>query len=199
MDVTDFLMTKYARQLIRDAGAIESDLGQFNARWTRFWDRNADHLGAVLISHLAVEHYIDEWLAAASPGIKAVGETRLSFSHKVSLLEGAAPTIEWLLPGVIRLNRIRNDFAHNIEAEISDKDLEPIQSIVWPWHSALDKPCNRGIALIRDFVLMVCGMLSSQTSAIRRYGDGCGLVAYERWLKHAVGTREDESHGYREF
>jgi hypothetical protein len=192
MDAADFVKTKYAKQLIRDAGVLESELARFNARWTQFWDRNTHHLGTVLISHLAVEHYLDEWLAAACPGIRPAGETRLSFSHKVSLLDGADPTIEWLLPGVVRLNRIRNDLAHNIEAEISDKDLEPIQDIVWPWHTAAGKPCNKGVAMIPDFALLVCGMLSSQANAIRRYGDGNGLIAYQRWLAHSLDSKEDE-------
>jgi hypothetical protein len=192
MDTEDFLRTKYAQQLLRDADTIETALGRFNAQWARFWERNADHLGTVLIGHLAVEHYIDDWLTAANPGMKAVGDTRLSFAQKVELLDGADPSVQWLLPGLIRLNRIRNKLAHDLDAEISERDLEPLRNVVWPWHSAGGKPCNSGIALVKDFALLVCGMLSSQAHSIRRYGDGCGLVAYQRWLKDAMGTRDDE-------
>ena len=56
MDTDGFLKTKYAQQLLRDATLIETELGSFNARWVQFWERNADHLGTVLISHLAVEY-----------------------------------------------------------------------------------------------------------------------------------------------
>lgn len=189
MDASQFLESEYAQQLIRDAGAIESELGRFNAKWAHFWQRNADHLGVVLISHLSVEHYIDDWLAAASPSIWPVWKARLSFSQKISLLEGADPTIEWLLPGMVRLNRIRNDLAHRIDAEIREEDLEPIQKIVWPWHSAQGKPCNSGVASVRDFALLACAMLSAQANSIRRYGDGCGLVAYQRWLQEAMSTK----------
>jgi hypothetical protein len=192
MDTDDFLKTKYAQQLLRDATLIETELGSFNARWVQFWERNVDHLGTVLISHLAVEHHIDDWLAAAMPGLKAPGETRLSFSQKANLLDGSDPTIQWLLPGIDRLNRIRNQFAHNLDAEISESDLAPIRNIVWPWHSAAGKPKRTDIALIRDFALMVSGMLNSQANSIRRYGDGCGLVAYQRWLRHAVATKDDK-------
>ena len=191
MDRENFLSTKYAQQLLRDVDAIETELGRFNAQWRSFWDRNVDHLGTVLICHLAVEHYIDDWLAAANPGMKAVRDTRLSFSQKVELLDGIDASIQWLLPGVRRLNRLRNQIAHNLEAAISAQDLEPIKEIVWPWHSAAGKPCNSGISLIRDFALLVCGMLNSQAHSIRRYGSGCGLVAYQRWLKDAMATRED--------
>jgi hypothetical protein len=188
-----FLNTKYAKQLLRDADLIETELGQFNARWAGFWDRNADHLGALLICHLVVEHHIDGWLAAANPGMKPVSETRLSFAQKMDLLDNVEATVQWLLPGIRRLNRIRNQFAHNLEAAISDEDLKPIKAIVWPWHSAAGKPCNSGISLIRDFTLMVSGMLNSQAYSIRRYGSGCGLVAYQRWLKNATSVGDDSS------
>ena len=192
MDTEDFLKMKYSQQLLRDLDAIETEMGKFNDQWARFWKRNVDHLGTVLISHLAVEHHIDNWLAAANPGTKAVGDTRLSFAQKVDLLEGADPSIQWLLPGVIRLNRLRNQIAHDLEAEISEQDLEPIQNIVWPWHSAAGKPCRSGVPLVRDFALLASGMLHSQASAIRRYGDGCGLVSYQRWVKSAIGTPDDQ-------
>jgi hypothetical protein len=191
MDTDDFLSSKYAQQLLRDADAIETELGQFNTRWGSFWRRNADHLGTVLISHLAIEHYIDDWLTAANPGLKPVGDTRLSFANKADLLDGVDASIQWLLPGVRRLNRIRNQLAHNLEAEVTEEDLAPIREIVWPWHSAAGKPCNGGITLVRDFALMVCGMLSSQANSIRRYGAGCGLVAYQRWLRDAMAARDD--------
>lgn len=191
MDSADFLSTKYAKQLLRDIDVMETELGQFNAQWVSFWDRNADHLGTLLICHLIVEHYIDEWLEAANPGMKPVGETRLSFAQKMELLDGVEATVQWLLPGIRRLNRIRNQLAHNLEAAISDDDLKPIQEIVWPWHSAAGKPCNNGISLVRDFTLVVSGMLNSQAHSIRRYGSGCGLVAYQRWLKNAMSVRDD--------
>ena len=35
MDTEDFLNTKYAKQLLRDADLIGTELGQFNARWVR--------------------------------------------------------------------------------------------------------------------------------------------------------------------
>lgn len=191
MGTEDFLNTKYAKQLLRDADLMETELGQFNARWIGFWDRNVDHLGALLICHLVVEHHIDEWLAAANPGMKPVSETRLSFAQKMDLLDNVEATVQWLLPGIRRLNRIRNQFAHNLEAAISDEDLKPIKAIVWPWHSAAGKPCNSGISLIRDFTLMVSGMLSSQAHSIRRYGSGRGLIAYQRWLKNAMSVGDD--------
>lgn len=117
---------------------------------------------------------------------------RVFFFQKVELLEGADTFIQWLLPGVIRLNKIRNQLAHDLEAEISERDLEPIRDIVWPWQSAAGRPLNSGIGLVKDFALLLCSMLSSQANSIRRYGDGCGLIAYQRWLKEAMASRDDE-------
>ena len=40
MNTADFLSAEYAKQLLRDTDVIETELGQFNARWVSFWDRN---------------------------------------------------------------------------------------------------------------------------------------------------------------
>jgi len=186
MDEDEFLKSKYARQLLADADKLESELKEFNASWQSFWKRNASDLGAMLICHLAIEHYLDEWLTAANPGTKPIGKTRLTFAQKLDLAENADSLIQMLMPGLKQLNRIRNQLAHDMEAHISKADLKPIRSIVWPWHKAGGRPCNEGIALVKDFALMASGLLCSSANAIRRYGGGSGLVAYQKWLRDAV-------------
>ena len=184
--VSRFLKTQYAQQLLADAGALEADLREFNDAWRQFWERSADDLGKFLICHLAVEHYLDDWLAAANPGTKPVGETRLTFAHKLSLIDGADAFTQWMLPALKKFNRIRNQLSHEMEAQISDDDLQPIKNIVWPWNEASKKPCREGIELVCDFALMAAGFLSSQANAIRRHGKGDGLVAYQKWVDAAM-------------
>jgi hypothetical protein len=190
MDKAEFLKSKYARQLLADADNLESELKEFNASWQSFWKRNASDLGAILICHLAIEHYLDEWLTAANPATKPIGKTRLTFVQKLDLADDADSLIQMLMPGLMQLNRIRNQLAHNMEAQISKEELEPIRSIVWPWHKAGGKRCNEGVALVKDFALMASGFLCANTNAIRRYGGGLGLVAYQKWLRDAVSSSE---------
>ncbi|HET7395689.1 MAG TPA: hypothetical protein VFK12_04565 [Gammaproteobacteria bacterium] len=191
MDSNDFLRTEYAQYLRRDAGRIASELEQFNDKWPKFWERNADHLGVVLISHLIIEHYLNDWIASAAPGIDIIGKSRLSFAQKVTFLEGVDSSVRWVLPGIRRLNRIRNQLVHNLDSEISESELALIRDIVWPWNDAFQKPCNNGVKLIREFALLASGVLYSEANAIRRYGEGYGLVVYQRWLKAAVNNKVD--------
>jgi hypothetical protein len=193
MNSENFLKTEYAQQLIRDADLIETELGQFNDRWGNFWKRNEGDLGTILIGHLVVEFYVDDWLEAANPGTKPVKDTRMSFSQKLTLIDGADPTIQWLQPGLVRLNRIRNQIAHNLEADLTESDLAPLREIVWPWHQAAGRPRNQGTALVKDFALLASSMLNSQANAIRRYGDGLGLVAYQKWINAAMKSRSTGS------
>jgi hypothetical protein len=188
MDEAAFLKSKYARQLVLDADKHEAELKEFNTSWQKFWKRNADDLGTVLICHLAVEHYLDEWLAAANPATKPTGKTRLTFAQKIDHADGADSLIQPLMPGLKLLNRIRNELAHDLTTQISDKRLEPFRLIVWTWHKAAGRPCNNGIALVKDFALLASGLLSSHAYAIRRYGKGVGLIAYRRWLRSALRT-----------
>jgi hypothetical protein len=96
------------------------------------------------------------------------------------------------MPGLKLLNRVRNDLAHDLESQISDKELGPFRGIVWAWHKASDRPCNKGIALVKDFALLASGLLSSHSNSIRRYGKGVGLVAYQRWLRNALRSERKE-------
>jgi len=190
MDKDEFLKSKYAQQLLADADKQEAELKEFNASWQSFWKRNASDLGAILICHLAVEHYLDEWLTAANPATKPIGETKLTFAQKLELADNADNFIQILMPGLKQLNRIRNQLAHDMEAQISDDKLKPIRSIVWWWHQSSGKPCKEGVPLVKDFALMASGFLSLHANSIRRYGGGLGLVAYQKWLRDAVGTKQ---------
>ena len=71
------------QQVIADADIAEAEVMQFNEAWDSFWERNLAHMGAVLVCHLAVEHYLDEWLSAANPGTKPIDQIRLSFAQKL--------------------------------------------------------------------------------------------------------------------
>ena len=82
-----------------------------------------DTLGRVLKCHLIVEHYLDRFLVSHF-GIDNFDNVRFGFAQKAWLLPDRATTAAFVKPGVFRLNRIRNKFAHSLGAELSDADLE---------------------------------------------------------------------------
>ena len=193
MKPKEFLKTRYAQQLMADFDHMEKDVERFNETWLQFWERSTEDLGTILICHLAIEHYLNEWLTAANPGIAKLSKTRLSFTQKLSLIDKKSGNFPIFFRAIEKINNIRNKLVHNMVAELSDTDLQPIRDVVWPWHEASGRPCREGIALIEDFALLVSGMLCSQADAIRRYGKGAGLVVYERWVRDAMAVYDDNS------
>ena len=78
-----------------------------------------------LISEIYIERYLQRKLALSN-----LSDARLSYYQKVMLLpeHGSAPAI--IKPGLLRLNKIRNKFAHSLDAEVSVGELSPMTDIL---------------------------------------------------------------------
>ncbi len=92
------------------------------------WDQNTEAIGRILRAHLFVEHYLTEFLAKEHPGLGSLQEARLTFAQKVALLDGEDVEINEVLPGLRRLNSIRNKLAHRLDALVTDDDAKVFQS-----------------------------------------------------------------------
>ena len=80
-----------------------------------------DTLGRVLKCHLIVEHYLNRFLVAHF-GIDNFDEVRLTFAQKANLIPDRATAVSFIKLGIVRLNKIRNQFSHSLGTEISDAD-----------------------------------------------------------------------------
>jgi hypothetical protein len=98
---------------------IEQEFGEINARW----NQDVIAIGRILRAHLYVEHYMTEFLDKANPRLGPVDDARLSFAQKLNLLE-PAPRIQLVVPGIRRLNAVRNRLAHNLDARVTDEDVQ---------------------------------------------------------------------------
>ncbi len=98
--------------------AADEELANINARW----NQNVSEIGRILRAHLFVEHYLTQYLAQANPRLGSLSDARATFAQKVSLLDVDNPDIAAMLPGIKRLNAIRNRLAHNLGAQVSDED-----------------------------------------------------------------------------
>jgi hypothetical protein len=96
----------------------DRELSDVNGRWKQ----NVEVIGRILRAHLFVEHYIGEYLAKANPRLGALGEAKISFTQKVVLLDASNTEIALILPGIKRLNKIRNRLAHNLDAQVTEAD-----------------------------------------------------------------------------
>ena len=92
----------------------------------------ADRIGRVLVSHLMLEHYLDRCLRAVAPSDFNFSRPSLSFAQKVDILSGPESHIvgAGMVPGIKRVNKIRNALAHDLQAEITTADIQPLADLL---------------------------------------------------------------------
>lgn len=100
--------------------AVDRELAAVDGRW----NQNIEVIGRILRAHLFVEHYLGEYLAEANPRLGDLSETRVTFAQKVALLDASNPDIAVILPGIKRLNKIRNRLAHNLDTQVTEEDAQ---------------------------------------------------------------------------
>ncbi len=86
------------------------------------WNQNVEVIGRILRSHLYVEHYMTEYLGKVNPRLGSLHEAKLSFAQKLNLLDSKNPAIARIHSGLKRLNKIRNQLAHNLNASVTSDD-----------------------------------------------------------------------------
>ena len=109
--------------------AIEQHFERENSIFVDLISSAHDTLGRLLKCHLIVEHYLNRFLVSHFD-IDNFDNVRLSFAQKAQLLPDRATAAALVKPGIVRLNRIRNEFAHSLGAELSDADLGSIRSVL---------------------------------------------------------------------
>jgi hypothetical protein len=98
--------------------AADGELGEINIRR----DQNVVVIGRILRAHLFVEHFMTEYLAGANPRLGSLADARTTFAQEVTLLDVENPDIAAMLPGIKRLNSIRNRLAHKLDAQVTEDD-----------------------------------------------------------------------------
>lgn len=118
----------------------------------------ADHttFGRVIKCHLLAETYVETYLRDKLDLIN-LDDARLSFFQKVVLLpdKGAPPAI--IKPGLLKLNHLRNRFAHDLTANVSLDELQSMIEILKPSGRYVD-PKNP-ILVIEEFTTLACTWL----------------------------------------
>jgi hypothetical protein len=98
--------------------SMEADFYAMKARW----NKDVLTIGRILRAHLHVEYYLTEFLQHTNPELGNLDEARITFNQKVNLLRSDDRTVDYLIPGIRHLNKIRNRLAHNLEATVTDDD-----------------------------------------------------------------------------
>lgn len=121
--------TSVAKHMINLSGGPNVAFEKFDAEHKQLldmWNQNADSIGRILRAHLFVEHFLTEFLQAKNPQLGSLDKVRLGFVQKVSLLGTEISEIQDLVPGIRRLNKIRNRVAHSLHADLTGEDAETL-------------------------------------------------------------------------
>lgn len=86
---------------------------------------DAEVLGRFLRAHLIVEHFVTEALQRRNQRLGRLRDARLSYSQKLELL-GSTGLTALLQPGLRRLNKLRNDLAHELSSPLTLRDVQPL-------------------------------------------------------------------------
>jgi hypothetical protein len=173
--------TPIFKKLLADAPAIEADLRTFNERYAQLVQRDDETVGTILRCHLVIEHFLDEYLEAANPGISNLNSARLTFAQKLALADNPRTVFALIMPGLRALNRGRNQLAHRLDATDVETTLQPIQEFVAMWRTAGGYEVPRELHAVQDFTLTACSFMHGATQAIQRHGQGGGLIGMLEW------------------
>lgn len=131
------------------------------------WDQDVVGIGRILRAHIFVEYFMTKCLQTINPNLGDLDGARVNFSTKLKLLKGYSNHIDMMLPGIRRLNTIRNRMAHSLEANIDDKDIQVILSDKYfkslrEEHAKPGEPSTDRFEIIEDFAKHVGAYLESE-------------------------------------
>ncbi|MGY8656066.1 MAG: hypothetical protein ACKVJX_20795 [Verrucomicrobiia bacterium] len=107
----------------------EKRLAEFNAHW----NQDVGAIGRVLRAHLIVEHYLTAYLQGANPKLGDLDDAKVGFAKKVDLLGNTNSLFSSLVPGIRRLNTVRNRLAHNLSVSVTTDDVNSFRSVEYYW------------------------------------------------------------------
>lgn len=147
--------------------AADAELAEINTRWKQ----NIEAIGRILRAHLFAEHYLSVYLAHANPRLGSIDEARLTFAQKIRLLDSQNAEVAAVLPGIQRLNAIRNRLAHNLNANATEDDTkvflncQPFAALRIARDPSV-KPSSDPLAIIEEFALHLGVALTREFSPV---------------------------------
>jgi hypothetical protein len=145
--------------------AFKSALDADKAAMRSQWNQNITAIGRILRAHLFVEHYLTEHLQQVNPRLGDIDEARLTFAHKVQLLDGnGPPAVTYLIPGIKRLNAVRNRLAHNLAATVTNEDAAVFASCLSRFSNMNASPGEAPLDALDRFAEFAASSLHSSSS-----------------------------------
>jgi hypothetical protein len=122
----DQQIRKRAAQLLGGEAEYQRISDEESGEAMRRWQQDTDTIGRILRAHLFVERFMTENLQRANPALGSIEKAKLTFSQKASLLNPGNADVADVLPGIRRMNSIRNRLAHESHAEVTAEDAKTL-------------------------------------------------------------------------
>lgn len=171
------------RKLLADAPNMEQDLAEFNKRYGDLVRADTSGMSIILRAHLIVEHFIDEYLTKAHPGVQDWDTARLTFAQKLAFIDHPQTNVGMIVPGIRALNRARNKIAHTLDAALPPGDLQPMEEFIRAWYGAAGKTIPTGIDAVSHFALTAASFLHGASKMIERHCPNGGVLGLLEWYK----------------
>lgn len=107
----------------------------------KFWDSvpiDADLVTMILKCHLLAEYNLDQILILQVPRGDMIVDGRFQFSEKLTIVEALDVLDKETVDSLRKLNAVRNSCSHELNYEVTDRDLDKIGS-VFPEQYLVDK------------------------------------------------------------
>lgn len=162
-------------------------------KWEKVTGLDFEGIGRILVSHLCIEHYLNNLIELSSPKSFDWNSSKMTFSQKLKLVN----KIEILdkskfSKGIEIINNIRNRLSHNMLAAIDESKIEQLKKIILDYRckgktaiekdeivSHLDQFKTHGI--VESFTQTVCALIAGYcTSIINKSADGVSYYEYVR-------------------
>lgn len=137
------------------------------------------HRAKILNYHLVLENMIDRVLTANISNYNPMN-SKQGFVKKVSLLPRTKKVYSLFLDGVLIINRIRNKFAHNLDADVTEEDIQSLRPFIEKIQKYITTKKERltPIEIVDKFVTATCTVFIFYTpelkekyaSLIKNYG-----------------------------
>lgn len=126
-------------KMLREINEREDDVKKFSENFDRIYCSQSPVRETILLCHMAIEHFIDEYLSILLPNNFDIKEKpRFSFDEKLYLCVASNSGIGFFYNEIKLINKIRNKFAHNPKYDVLDSDLKILITNNWIAHVVPD-------------------------------------------------------------
>lgn len=119
-DETDRKIHKRACELLGGEAEYQKIADEEHHEVMKIWNQNTELIGRILRAHLFVEKFMVMHLRHLR---SSRAQSTQGFAKKIEHLDRGDPEVVAVIPGIRKLNEIRNRLAHEINATLTAEDV----------------------------------------------------------------------------